>query len=66
MAKRKNQTSGKGYLELNFDEGYGRITTVTKDEEFVYDFFKILKDYDGKHISFSLSEELELPTVDEE
>lgn len=66
MAKRKNQTSGKGILDIQWEEGKATLTTVTKDDELVYDFFKILEEYNGKSITFSVAEDVEIATVDEE
>lgn len=55
--KSVNQTSGKGYLEINFNEGKATLTEIVKDEEFVYDFFEVLEKYNMKNINFSIKEE---------
>lgn len=63
MASKKiSSVALKGTLNMDNME----ITEVTKEDEFVYDFLSILKGYDGKLISISLKEEIELPVKDEE
>jgi hypothetical protein len=42
------------------------ITEQTKEAEFTYDFLEILRDFDGKQVSISIKEEVELPVKDEE
>jgi hypothetical protein len=42
------------------------LTEVTKEGEFVYDFLKIIQEFDGRTIKFSIAEEQELPTKDME
>lgn len=61
--KTVNQTSGKGYLEINFEEGIARITEITRDDEVTYDFFEILSRYNNKHVNFSIKEENPLDPV---
>ncbi len=65
MAKRKNATSGKGFLEIDWESDKARLTTVTKDEEFVYDFFEILNEYNNKQISFSIAEDVEIEPIED-
>lgn len=55
--KTVNQTTGKGILEISFDEGVATITEITKDEEITYDFFEILERFNGKQVNFSIREE---------
>jgi hypothetical protein len=52
----------KGQLDLDVME----ITEQTKEAEFTYDFLEILRDFDGKQVSISIKEEVELPVKDEE
>lgn len=63
--KHVNQITGKGFLEINWQEGSATLTTVTKDSKDVYDFFKELEKFNGKQINFSLREENELSTVED-
>ena len=65
MAKRKNVASFKGLLEVDFNIGSGTITEVVKDVESEYDFFKVLKEFNGKQISVNITEENEIETVGE-
>lgn len=53
--KTVNQTSGKGFLEIRFEDGIARITD-SKDDT-TYDFFEVLSRYNNKHVSFSIKEE---------
>ena len=62
--KHVNQISGKGYLEIDWEAGKATLTTVTKDEVFVYDFFKELEKFNHKNISFSTKEENEIDVID--
>lgn len=66
MAKRVNSATLKGLLELDFNTGVGTVTEVVKEAEYEYDFFKLLEEFNGKHITISVKEENELPTTDEE
>lgn len=65
MAKKVNSTTGKGILDIDWTAGKATITTITKDDELVFDFFKILNEYNGKQISFNLKEDIDLPQVGE-
>lgn len=63
--KTVNQTTGKGILEVLWDEGKATITEITKDDEITYDFFEILERYNGKQVNFSIREENPIQPVDE-
>ncbi len=63
--KNVNQTNGKGLLEIDWNENRATLTHVTKDEELVYDFFKVLDEYNGKSVSFSIKEEKEIETLED-
>lgn len=65
MAKRINSAKLKGQLDLNFDEGKATITEIVKDVETVYDFFELLNEFNGKHISISIVEENEIAPLEE-
>jgi len=60
MAKKVHSVSLKGELDVDTME----LTEVTKEGEFVYDFLKIIQEFDGKTIKFSIAEEAEIPTKD--
>lgn len=62
MAKRVQSTKLKGFLDMNTMQ----ITEIKKEEENVYDFLEILRNYDEKEVTISISEEEELKTVEEE
>ena len=63
MAKKVHSVSVKGLFDMNVME----ITEVKKDQgDFVYDFKKILEEFDGKNISVTIKEEDKLPTKDME
>lgn len=62
MAKKVHSISIKG----NLDVGTMELTEITKDAENVYDFLKILQEFDGKTVKFSIAEEEELATKDME
>jgi hypothetical protein len=62
VAKKIHSVSIKGVLDVNTME----LTEITKEGEFVYDFLKILQDFDGKTVKFSIGEEEEIPTKDME
>lgn len=64
--KHVNQISGKGLLEIDWEAGKATLTTVTKDEVFVYDFFNELDKFNNKHISFTTKEENEINVIDAE
>lgn len=63
--KSVNQVSGKGYLELHFDEGRATITEITKDDEVTYDFFELLNRYNLKHVSFTIKEEQPVEPIED-
>lgn len=60
-----NQVTGKGILEISFDEGRATITEITKDDEITYDFFEILERFNNKSVSFRLAEEQLVEPIDE-
>ena len=66
MAKKTNQVGFKGVLDVNFASGEGTVTEVVKEVESVYNFFETLSEFNGKHVTISIKEENELPTVDGE
>lgn len=80
MAKRTNQASLKGELDIDFDKlilvveeaGYVledlmkiEITEIVKEAEYTYDVVELLKEFDGKTISFTVKEEQELEPVND-
>lgn len=66
MVKRKNQASGKGLLEIDWQEGLGTLTLVDKNGgETVWNFFELLEEFNGKNINFSLAEDIEVEPVEE-
>ena len=67
MAKRNNRTVAKGILEIDWDAGEATIATPVKDgNPKIYDFFKLLDEYNNKSVNFSIAEDIELPTIEEE
>lgn len=63
MASKKiHSVNLKGLLDLDTME----VTEQTKEAEFTYDFLEILRGFDGKQVSISIKEEVELPVKDEE
>ena len=52
--KNTQSSKGKGFLEINWEEGKATLTKVEKDEEKVYDFFEMLNKYNGQNITFSI------------
>lgn len=66
MAKITNAAKLKGILDLDFNAGTATVTEIVKDAENEYDFFKLLSRFNGKSVAISITEENELPTVDEE
>jgi hypothetical protein len=63
MASKKiSSVALKGSLDLDTME----ITEQTKEAEYTYDFLAILRDFNGKQVSISIKEEVELPVKDEE
>ena len=79
MAKRTNQASLKGVLDINLESlqniveeaGYQledllkiEMTEVTKDSEYTYDALALLKEFNEKTISLTVKEEQELEPVD--
>lgn len=66
MSKRTNKTAGKGILDVNFNEGKGTITHVDKNGgETVWDFFKIIEEFNGKQISYSFQEDNDVTPIEE-
>ncbi|MGD7047071.1 hypothetical protein FZC83_02305 [Rossellomorea marisflavi] len=61
-SKKTHSVSVKG----QFDQDKMEITEITKEDEFTYDFDKILQEFDGKNIMISIKEDVELPVKDEE
>ena len=66
MAKRKNVAQLKGELNVDFEAGVATVTEVTKEAEYVYDFFALLNAFNGRTISINITEENELPTLNGE
>jgi len=65
MAKKIHSVTVKGFLEINFNEGKAIIREITKESENPYDFFKILDEFNGKHISVQIKEEQDLEPIEE-
>ena len=66
MAKRNNKTTAKGILEIDWDAGEATITQIVKEVPYTYDFFKMIEEYNGKNVNFSIGEDIDLPTIEEE
>ena len=67
MAKRTHSSKGKGILDINFQEGYGRLTLVDKNGgEKTWDFFEILQEFNGKSITYNISEDEDITPVEGE
>lgn len=67
MSKTTNRTAGKGILDLDFNAGKGTITLVDKDGgETVWDFFEILEMYNGRSISYSFAEDVEIEPLEQD
>lgn len=65
MAKRVNSAQLKGVLDVSFEEGFGTITEIVKDEENVYNLFELLNEFNGKQISVTIKEENDIQPVEE-
>lgn len=65
MAKRVNSAKLKGALGIDFNAGKATLTKTTKDETFEYDFFALLSEFNGKTVSVSITEENDIPTIEE-
>jgi predicted RNA-binding protein len=62
MAKRTNSFSSKGELDLS----QGVIFEVKKESVDTIPFFDILKEFDGKIVSISIVENIEIAGIDVE
>jgi predicted RNA-binding protein len=62
MAKRTNSFSSKG--ELNLSQGV--IFEVKKESVDTIPFFDILKEFDGKTVSITIKEEVEIASTDDD
>lgn len=62
MAKRTNSFKCKGELVLE----EGKVYEVKKDEIIPIPFFQILREFDGKTISISITEETEFGSPEDE
>lgn len=58
--KHVNQTSGKGFLEIDWEAGKATLTSFTKDDELTYDFFKELEAFNKKTLVFQLKKKMRL------
>lgn len=66
MAKLTHSSKGKGILDIDFNEGYGKLTLVDKNGgETVWDFFEILQEFNGKNISYNISVDEDIAPVGE-
>ena len=64
MSKITNKAAGKGILDVNFNEGRGTITLVDKNGgETVWDFFEIIERFNGKQVSYSFQEEIDIQPI---
>lgn len=62
MASKKiHSINLRGILDMDTME----ITETTKDSEYVYDFLKILQEFNGKQVSVQIKEEQDLPLKEE-
>lgn len=62
MAKKKSGFALKG--EVTFEDGRIFVTEIKKDSEETYDFTKELELYEGRTISITVAEEVELDPVE--
>jgi hypothetical protein len=53
-------------LKCTLDLDTMEVVEQTKEAEFTYDFLEILRDFNGKQVSISIKEEVELPVKDGE
>jgi len=65
MAKKVHSVSVKGLLEVDFNNGIGVITEVTKDNEIPYNFFDIINEFNGKSVSIVIKEEQDIEPIKE-
>lgn len=66
MSKITNKAAGKGILDVNFNEGRGTITHVDKNGgETVWDLFEIIERFNGKQVTYSFQEEIEIQPIGE-
>jgi hypothetical protein len=66
MAKLTHASKGKGILDIDFNEGYGKLTLVDKNGgETVWDFFEILQEFNGKNISYNISVDEDISPIGE-
>ena len=65
MAKRVNSATLKGVLDVDFNIGEATVTEIVKDVENEYDFFKLLAEFNGKHVTIAIKEENEIEPVGE-
>ena len=61
-SKKVHAVNLKGIFDLDVME----VTEQTKEAEFTYDFLEVLRGFDGKQVSISIKEEVELPVKDNE
>lgn len=66
MSKITNKAAGKGILDVNFNEGRGTITLVDKNGlKTVWDFFEIIERFNGKQMSYTFQEEIDIQPIGE-
>ena len=61
-SKKVHAVNLKGIFDLDVME----VVEQTKEAEFTYDFLEVLREFDGKQVSISIKEEVELPVKDNE
>lgn len=65
MGKRVSSVKLKGELDINLNDGSIFITSIVKGVETTYDLAEVLESYNGKEISVSIAEDVELEPVTE-
>ena len=64
MAKRVNSAQLKGKLDIDWSLGELIITESTKEGDFEYSLTKLLEEFNGKNVSFSIKEEDVIAPID--
>lgn len=65
MAKRVNSAQLKGTLDIDWSLGELVITESTKEGDFEYSLTKLLEEFNGKTVTFSIKEEDQITPIDE-
>lgn len=65
MAKRVNSAQLKGILDIDWSLGELVITESTKEGVFEYSLTKLLEEFNGKTVTFSIREEDQITPIDD-